>query len=81
MAIVVADARAGTIAAWQRRWAEETSVAGWTRRVLSSVHRWIGRPPGAPVTFWLAQALTGHGVYGEYLYRFNIAASPCCTHC
>lgn len=39
------------------------------------------RPPGLPVTYRLAQALTGHGAYGEYLHRFAIAASPCCTHC
>lgn len=80
IATISAEARAATMAAWQKRWTEETSMAGWTRRVLPSVHKWIGRPPGAPVTYRMAQALTGHGAYGEYLHRFGIIASPRCAH-
>lgn len=62
-----------TLVEWQMRWASESSVAGWTRRVLSSVHKWIGRPLVPP--YRLAQALTGYGAYNEYLHRFGIATS------
>lgn len=66
---------------WQSRWSDQTSVASWTRRVLPSVKRWVNRPTGAPVTFHLAQALTGHGTFNQYLHRFGIIASPACAHC
>lgn len=75
------DARAITIVKWQARWSDQTTMASWTRRVLPSVERWIGRPAGAPVTFHLAQALTGHGAFNDYLHRFGIIASPACPHC
>lgn len=44
--------------------------------VLSFVHRWIGRPSGALVTYRLAQALTGYEAFNEYIHRFGITASP-----
>lgn len=78
---VVADARALTLDEWQRRWDSEAVVAAWTRRVLPFVRRWIGRPPGFQVTFHLAQALTGHGAFNGYLYRFGLAASAECALC
>lgn len=56
-------------------------MAAWTRRVLPSVRRWLERPSGAPVTFRLTQALTGHGAYNGYLCRFGIIPSPNCAHC
>lgn len=56
-------------------------MARWTRRVFPSVHRWIGRLPGDPITYRLAQSLSGHGAYNGYLHRFGIAASPNCAHC
>lgn len=75
-----AEAREATVSEWERRWADETTVAAWTRRVLLSVRKWIGRPPGAPVTYRLAQVLTGHGAYNGYLHRFGIITSPSCAH-
>lgn len=74
-------AREDTMRKWQSCWSTMTEVAGWTRRVLPSVVRWVSRPPGAPLTFHLAQALTGHGAFNEYLHRFGIIASPVCDHC
>lgn len=70
-----------TIIEWQTRWASETAVAGWTRRILPSVVRWMHRPPGAPATYRLSQALTGHEAFNQYLYRFGIIDSPACPHC
>lgn len=78
---VTRETRSATVQEWQSRWAAEQGVAGWTRRVLPSVHRWIGRPPGAPVIYRLAQVLSGHGSFGEYLHRFGLLGSPECPHC
>lgn len=49
--------------------------------IVSSVHKWIERPFGNPITYHLAQVLTGHGAFGEYLYRFALLGSPECSHC
>lgn len=81
VSVLARETRSATIDEWQSPWAAEQGVAGWTRRVLPSVHRWIGRPPGAPVTYRLAQVLSGHGSFGEYLHRFGLLDSPECPHC
>lgn len=62
------EERSATMVEWQNRWTAESSVTGWLRQILPSVHRWVGRLPGSPVTFHLAQALTGHGAFNEYLH-------------
>lgn len=80
LAAFVKELREATIAEWQLRWTAESQVVGWTRRVVPSVTRWVNRPPGAPVTFHLAQAMTSHGAFNEYLYRIGIIASPQCAH-
>lgn len=80
-AAMACEARDATLVEWQARWTEETEVARWTRRVLLSIKRWIERPSGAPISFHLAQALTGQGAFGEYLHRFALLDSPRCPHC
>lgn len=65
----------------QTRWAAESVVVGWTRRVLPTVVRWTIRPPGTSVTYHLTQTLTGYGAFNEYRHQFGIIASPECTHC
>lgn len=66
------EARLDTMEKWQARWSLQTTVATWTRRLLPSVDRWMNRPVGAPMTYHLAQALTGHGAFNGYLHRFGI---------
>lgn len=78
---IVTEVKEATILEWQWRWVEETLVAGWTRRVLSSVCNWIWRPSGAPVTYQLAQVLSGYLAFGEYLHRFGLLDSSECPHC
>lgn len=63
-----AIARRRSIELRQERWETEIGMPAWTRRVLPSVQRWIKRPPEAPISFHLAQALTGHGDFVEYLH-------------
>lgn len=75
------EARITTIETWQTRWTALDTVAAWTKLVLPSIRRWVDRPAGAPVTFHLAQVLTRHGAFNEYLQRFGIIASAECAHC
>lgn len=70
-----------TLEEWESWWTAETLVAWWTRRILPSVHRWVARPAGSPVTFHLAQVLTDHGAFNEYLCRFWIIEFASYAHC
>jgi len=70
-----------TIAQWQARWLSTTRAA-WTRLLLPDVGRWLGRTvPKKPLSYHMTQALTGHGCFQQYLYKFGRAKSPRCTLC
>lgn len=71
--------REATLDMWQQQWAQGlNNKARWTRSVLRSVRDWIYRKHGE-VDYYLTQALTGHGCFGEYFFRIKKAASPSCT--
>lgn len=53
----------------------------WTRRMLSDIRRWINRTPGLVVSFHLAQSLTGHGCFRDYLSKKGRATTPYCNWC
>ncbi|XP_015368193.1 PREDICTED: retrovirus-related Pol polyprotein from type-1 retrotransposable element R1 2 isoform X1 [Diuraphis noxia] len=75
------EARNATIGAWQARW-QATSKAAWTGCVVPDLGRWLGRTvPWVPLTFHMAQALTGHGCFQWYLHRMGMATSPRCWQC
>lgn len=74
-------ARRHLLAQWQSWWSANSGMAAWTKRILPSVTRWVKRLPGAPVTFNLAQVLTGHGAFQSYLLRFARTGSPSCIYC
>lgn len=77
---VAANARCHTVELWQARWEAKTKVAAWTRRILPSVSRWVERPSGTFVSFYLAQVLSGHGDFAEYLHHFGLLGSSECPH-
>ncbi|XP_046869253.1 uncharacterized protein LOC124461839 [Drosophila willistoni] len=52
----------------------------WTFRLIPDLKMWFNRKHGE-VTFELTQILSGHGCFGEYLYRFGHQASAECTWC
>lgn len=64
-----------TLMEWQNRWTSGTAGASWIGWLLPSIQRWIGRPPGSPVTYHLAQALTGHGAFNGIIEFVE------CAHC
>lgn len=73
------EERKATLDMWQQQWAQGlNNNARWTRSVLRSVRDWTNRKHGE-VDYHLTQALTGHGCFGEYLFRIKKAASPSCT--
>lgn len=80
-AVLMHEIRPTTMSKWQDRWTTETAVAGWTRRLLPPVVGLAARPSGCLITFHLAQALTGHRAFNEYLHQFGIIASSECAHC
>lgn len=74
----VDGARRALLDEWQIQWPMETRVVGWTKLILQSIIKWLGRPPGAKLTFHLTQVLTGHGAFQSYLHR---ATSLVCIQC
>ena len=67
---------AASTAEWQRRWS--TSATGeWTRQLFPTIKIRL-RTDLKNINFWLAQGLTGHGVFGAFLHRFRRREDPSC---
>lgn len=49
--------------------------------MLPSVGRWVDAAACNHLSFHLTQALTGHGVFGEYLARIGRKEDPYCWWC
>ncbi|KAE9542273.1 hypothetical protein AGLY_003400 [Aphis glycines] len=72
------ETTARMISSWQEVW-DSTSKAAWTRRLIPDLSRWY-RGPRA-ISFHMAQALTGHGCFQQYLWARSRAHTPACFHC
>lgn len=65
---------------WQAEWSEEEGVGQWTKRLIPSVRSWVNRRHGS-ISYHLAQLLTGHGCFQQYLFRFARVTGPECVSC
>ena len=61
---------------WQHRWMEGTTGA-WTKEMFPSIAA-RSRTPMPNISFWLGQALTGHGVFAAYLFKYRRRDDPGC---
>ena len=61
---------------WERRW-YAASTGAWTKQLFPTISQRLRTEIG-PIDFWLAQGLTGHGVFGEFLHRFKRRDDPSC---
>ncbi|CAK9813933.1 Putative 115 kDa protein in type-1 retrotransposable element R1DM [Anthophora plagiata] len=85
------------VATWSRlakRQARRRALAKWRARleepanarqravgaVLPSLGKWMGGVRGG-LTYRVAQVLTGHGCFGEYLHRIGKEETAQCHHC
>jgi hypothetical protein len=57
-----------------------TSKAQWTRLVIPDLVRWWYYEPQS-ISHHMAQVLTGHGCFQEYLYSRGRAPESTCVHC
>lgn len=73
------EANNNTITAWQARW-DGCTKGRWTHRLIRKIKTWINRKHGA-TDYWLTQALTNHGCFGEYLHKYGKIASAECWFC
>jgi hypothetical protein len=75
------EAREKTLERWQREWDAVSDPTGrWTKKLMPSIKPWYSRSYGG-ISYYLAQVLTGHGCFQEYLYRFGLASSETCILC
>lgn len=72
-------AREKTFNKWQQEW-DAADTGRWTKKLIKDVKIWSTRKNGM-VDFHTTQMLTGHGCFGEYLYRFKRLADPKCVDC
>lgn len=68
--------RTATLGHWQEYW-NATRSGTRTKSIIPRIDEWIEWGPRA-VTFRLAQYVTGHGCYAEYLHRMGKIDSPKC---
>lgn len=64
---------------WNNLWKLQTKGA-WTRTLIPEIIPWVTRKYGS-LDFHLTQALTGHGCFNSYLYKFRRKSSPQCRYC
>lgn len=76
----VSEVEHRTLEMWQERWPGQRNKAAWTKRLIPRVINWATRKWGE-VGYHLAQLLTGHGSFAEYLYRFKRTDTPNCRYC
>lgn len=79
VALSKGEVMADVVRRWQDVW-ESTTKATWTRRLIPDVSRWWQHGL-RQVSYHLAQALTGHGCFQQYLWSRGRARSPACVHC
>lgn len=58
---------------WQEDW-KNSERGAWTKELLPTV----STVETEALTFYLAQALSGHGVFASYLYKYKCRRSPWC---
>ncbi|XP_051165757.1 uncharacterized protein LOC127284398 [Leptopilina boulardi] len=61
------------------RWDGE-SKGRWTYRLIPLLATWLDRKHGE-VGYYLTQAFSGHGCFGQYFYRLKIEAEARCVYC
>lgn len=77
------EERATTMGQWQVSWDELQNTSRftrWTYRVIPDIAAWKNRQHGE-MTFHLAQLLSGHGFFHDYLNAMHISPSSDCARC
>lgn len=57
------NVRLETLQKWQNRWKRDIRQAGWTKRLIRHVPKWVGREHGK-VDYCLSQFISVHGCFG-----------------
>lgn len=65
---------------WQDEWDDNQEVGAWTKRLVPYIRPLVNRGHG-DVGYHLAQFLTGHGCFQQYLFRFARVVGPECVSC
>ena len=73
------DGRRRLVEKWQMRWHGE-QTGRWVYRLIPELAAWLNREYGE-VSFYLAQALSGHGCFNAYLRRFKKKDEEMCCYC
>lgn len=72
-------ARDQTMTKWQERWNQEEN-GRWTYSLIPNIRAWLDRQHGN-MGYFLTQAMTNHGSFNKYLYRFKLKEISRCDSC
>lgn len=64
---------------WQQKW-DSSEKGRWKHRLIKDVGAWYQRNHGE-VSFHVSQVLTGHGCFGNYLYKYCNLDTGVCAQC
>uniref|UniRef100_A0A2M4CJ33 Putative reverse transcriptase n=1 Tax=Anopheles darlingi TaxID=43151 RepID=A0A2M4CJ33_ANODA len=84
--IIRKEERLTTITLWQGEWDEDgnnpasSRYIRWAHRIIPDMDAWTARKHGR-LTFQLAQMLSGHGFFREFMHIKHLADSEFCPSC
>ena len=58
---------------WQQRW---NNYDGWAKKFIRDVKKWMEKGPST--NYYATQAITGHGIFGKYLFKIKKAPTDRC---
>lgn len=75
------EAKNAMVHAWKEKVSDPFLAGQPTREAIAPVLRyWMERKHGE-LSYHMTQVLTGHGVFGRYLFRIGKVHTPYCEHC
>ena len=63
------EAQAAQLQEWQGEWSAYPK-GRWTHTLIRNVKEWTTRDHGR-LEYWVTQALSGHGCFGAYLFKYK----------
>nr|XP_023027091.1 uncharacterized protein LOC111515086 [Leptinotarsa decemlineata] len=72
--------RSRTIEEWQTSWEDNTRMAQWTKRLIPNLRPWLERD-FKYTSYYITQALSGHGFFKTYTCRIGKADDEVCLYC
>ena len=66
---------------WQNRWDKaEGETAGWTKKLIPDLQKWVNRKCGETKNYYVTQMLSGHGNFAKQTQRIGKSETSECWY-